>query len=106
MAQVRVNALAFALMVKAVYEKPRTLHEIADLTGLHLWTVRHYIKALHKQELVHITKWDPDTMGRDTTPYWTFGMGVDVPRRRKTGSQKMRELRARQREAIMELNAA
>ena len=106
MAMIRLNALAFALMVKAVYQQPRTLHEIAEITGLHLWTVRHYIKALHQQELLHITKWDKDGLGRDVTPYWSFGLGIDVPREHKTGAQKQRERRKRLREAAIAANSA
>ena len=106
MPAIRVNALSFAILVRAMYDGPKSLHQLAEITGLHLWTCRHYVKALQKQEMAYITRWDKDTMGRDATPYYTLGMGVSMPRSSKTGGRRQRELRARQRAAIAETHAA
>lgn len=106
MAQIRVNAMSFAIMVRALYDGPKTQHQLAEITGLHVWTTRAYVRALHKQEVVHITRWDKDSMGRDVTAYYALGMGIDMPREVKTGAQKQRERRARLREAVAASNAA
>jgi predicted ArsR family transcriptional regulator len=104
MAKARVNALAFAIMVRALYDGPKTLHQLSEITGLHLWTVRHYVKAMQRQEVAHITGWTKDSMGRDTTAHYALGMGVDMPREAKTGAQKQKALRARRRAAVEAVN--
>jgi predicted ArsR family transcriptional regulator len=104
MAQIRVNALSFAMMVRALYDGPKTLHQLCEITGLHVWTARHYVKAMQKQEVVHITGWTKDSMGRDAIAHYALGMGLDMPRECKTGAQKQQALRARRRAAVEAAN--
>lgn len=104
MSQIRVNAMSFAIMVRSLCDGPKTVHQIAEASGLRVWTVRHYVKSLHKQEVVHIHGWVPDSMGRDATVIYAWGMGIDVPRRLTTGAEKMRQRRKRAREAAEEAN--
>lgn len=106
MGAVRVNALSFAVMVRALYDGPKTRHQLAEISGLHVWTVRQYVKAMQKQEVVHITRWTKDTMGRDAIAHYALGMGVDMPREMKTGAQKQQARRARQRAAVEAANAS
>lgn len=104
MSQIRINALSFALMVRSLCDGPKTLHQVAEATGLHVWTVRQYVKALHKQEVIHIKGWIPDSMDRDVTAIYAWGMGIDMPRRCMTGAEKQRKRRQRLREAAAEFN--
>lgn len=100
--QLKINAISFALMVKALSEKPHSKPQLAELTGLHVWTIRGYVDALHRVQMAHITHWDKDGMGRDVTAYYSLGFGIDMPREQKTGAQKAREYRARQRRIALE----
>ena len=98
--QIKVNAMSYAKLVRALYATsfaPRgiTKNELAELTGLHIWTARGYVDALHKEEVIHIIGWEKDSLGRDATAIYVWGMGVDVPRAAKSGAQKARERRAR-----------
>lgn len=93
--QIKVNAMSYAKLVRALYTNPMTKGGLAEVTGLHIWTVRGYVDALHKEEVIHIVGWEKDGMGRDVTAIYGWGIGVDVKRAAKTGAQKARERRAR-----------
>jgi DNA-binding transcriptional ArsR family regulator len=43
-----------ALLLRALYDGPRTMRELRDITGLAESTVRGYLKALRKQKLVRV----------------------------------------------------
>lgn len=96
--------MSFAKLVKLLDERPRSKPQLAELTGLHVWTVRHYVDALHKEGMAHIVRWGKDSLGRDVTAFYSLGFGVDRPRAAKTGAQKARERRQRAREAAMQVN--
>lgn len=106
MGAIRVNALSFAVMVRALYDGPKTQHQLSEISGLHVWTVRQYVKAMQKQEVAYITGWTKDTMGRDAIAHYALGMGVDMPREVRTGAQKQQTRRARLRAAVEAANAA
>ena len=101
--QIRVNAMSFAKLVKLMDERPRSKPQLAELTGLHVWTVRHYVDALHKERMAHIVRWEKDGMGRDVTAIYSLGFGADRPRAAKTGAQKARERRQRAKEAALQV---
>ena len=101
MAQIKINALSFAKLIKLMDERPRSKPQLAELTGLHIWTVRNYVDALHKERMAHIVRWEKDSMGRDVTAIYSLGFGVDVPRAAKSGAQKARERRQRAKEASL-----
>lgn len=99
--QIKVNAMSYAKLIKALWREPKTLDGLALETGLHVWTVRNYVKALHREEVIHICKWLKDSLGRDCTPVYAFGMGVDAVRTAKTAAQKGRERRARRKAELL-----
>lgn len=104
--QIKINALSYAKLVRALTQTPRTKPELAEITGLHIWTCRGYVDALHNEEVIHIVDWRKDGMGRDTTPVYQWGMGVDMKRRAKSGAQKARDRRARRRQELLDAQKA
>ena len=76
----RVNALAFAIMVRALLDGEYTTREMADITGLAIATVRGYVKAIHKAGAAYVSGWDQDDCGRYRARQYTLGEGRDVPR--------------------------
>ncbi len=99
--QIKVNAMSYAKLIRLMDERPRSKPQLAELTGLHIWTVRNYVDALHKERMAHIVRWEKDSMGRDVTAVYSLGFGVDVPRAAKSGAQKARERRQRAKEAAL-----
>ncbi len=98
---VKMGALTYARMIRALHGKPHTKAQLADATGLHVQTIGHYLNALHDEHMVHILDWERDRMGRQTTAIYVWGMGIDAQRTPKTVNQKMRDWRARKRAGLL-----
>lgn len=96
--QIKVNAMSYAKLIRLMSERPRSKPQLAELTGLHVWTVRNYVDALHKERVAHVVRWEKDSLGRDVTAVYSLGFGVDVPRQAKPAAQKARERRQRLKE--------
>lgn len=76
----KVNAGAFARMIKAMQDKACSNQDLADETGLSPDTCRSYTKALVLQQAAHIESWGKDGLGRDTTARYRMGFGLNMPR--------------------------
>jgi predicted transcriptional regulator len=101
----RLNPPSFAQMIKGLRAPyGLTVQELAEFCGLCEWTVRHYCKALVLAQEAHICRWGKDSMGRDVTPYYRLGWGINIPREVKTGAQKQRERRSRLRKQAVAIN--
>lgn len=97
MAQLKVNAMSYAKLVKELHDGPYSFAELAENIGLHYHTVRDYVNAMHREGLVHIVSWDKDSYGRDCKPLWTFGPGKDKRRARMTQAERQQRHRAKKR---------
>jgi hypothetical protein len=97
MSKVRVNADAYARLVAAVAERPRSYKTIAEETGLHYTTVRDYINALHRHKQVHIAGWEKDVRGQRRVPLFLLGFGIDAAPERMTMAERQRAHRAREK---------
>jgi hypothetical protein len=53
--QIKVNAMAYAHMVKLMLDGTYTCKELADETGLHYVTVLQYAREMHKVGAAHIS---------------------------------------------------
>jgi hypothetical protein len=101
----RLNPPSFAQMVKGLREGYGiTVQELAAFSGLSEWTVRAYCKALVLACEAHICRWGKDTLGRDVTPYYRLGWGINIPREVRTGAEKMRARRAKLRKQATAIN--
>lgn len=100
---VKVNALSFGLMLQYLVEHPHTsFQELADHSGLHYITVGDWVRVWHKLKLVHISGWDPDSLGRPNVKLYSFGPGPDVKRMRKSDAQKARDYRIRKKRNVLQ----
>lgn len=90
---VKVNAIAYANMVKLMLEGVYTVQELADQTGLHYVTVCQYARELHRVGAAHISAWQPDSRDRDALKIYKIGSGKDKARRRLTASERQRRHR-------------
>jgi len=95
--QIRVNAISFAEMVAILHEEPISIADLAEATGLHVWTIRHYTRALYERKVIHIAGWEKDRLGRSNTPLWFYGRKKDIAKPHETNAEKMVRLRARKR---------
>lgn len=95
--QVKVGHMTLAKTLAFLMRQPATPQDISAYTGVHLVTAQEWMRALRKERTVHISAWEPDTRGRDMTPVYTLGVGVDAKRRRKPQAQVAAEYRARKK---------
>ena len=97
--RLRINADAFARLVGAIAERPRSYPQIAEITGLHDTTIREYVKALHHHKQVHVAARAPDRAGRLIVPMFLLGFGIDVPPAKHapmTAAERKRKQRSRE----------
>lgn len=98
---IKMGALTYARMVRSLYGTPQTKAQLAEVTGLHVQTVGHYINALHDEGMVHVLGWERDSLDRQATAVYAWGMGIDAPRTPKTVNQKQRDWRARKKAGLL-----
>lgn len=96
--QVKVNAMAFAQLVKLLFEGTYTCQELARETGLHYVTVLHYTRELHKAGAVHISGWEKDNRGRDLAKIYKLGEGNDKKRHKYTQAERQIAYRAKKKQ--------
>ena len=102
--QVKVNAMAFAQLVKLLLEGTYTCTELAEMTGLHYVTVLHYTREMHRAGAVHIAAWEKDSRGRDLAKIYKLGEGSDKRRHRYTQAERQTAYRAKKKQIkFMEL---
>lgn len=102
--QIKVNAMAFAQLVKLLLEGTYTCTELAEMTGLHYVTVLHYTREMHRAGAVHIGSWEKDNRGRDLAKIYKLGEGNDKKRQRKTQAERQIAYRAKKKQIkFMEL---
>lgn len=106
----RLNVPSFVQAIVGM-QTGRTVPELVEFTGLHAETIRAICKAMVLAEQAHICGWEQDSLGRDTTPRYRLGWGVNVPRKLKktnntrSGSRDRRTRLRKQANAIND-NAA
>lgn len=101
--KVRINALSFALMIKALQQSPHALHELADETGLTPRTLKSYVLALEKVGAIHVCGWEKDRRGSVHMPIYSIGSGKPAAKRILT--QAERSARHRAKKQAMKTNA-
>lgn len=95
----KVNALTFSRLCVLLQEGTRTCTELAEDTGLHLYTVYDWVAILHAHKLIHVCMWDGE--GRNAAKVFKFGAAPDAPRPTKPRAQIHAEYRARKRNAAL-----
>jgi len=95
--QIKVNAISYAHLVRAMIDGDKTCLELAEITGLHYVTVLQYTRELHKVGAAHISMWLPDKLGRESIKVYKIGRGFDAKRFRMSQAERQRRYRERQR---------
>lgn len=99
----KISHLSIFALIKAAQRGELTLAELAEESGLHYVTVCEFMRAAHREKLVHICAWEPDTRGRYLIRIYKWGEGRDIKntkltvnerQRRHRAAKKMRELQA------------
>lgn len=92
---IKVNQDMYARALRMLLDDPITAHDLAEETGMHVVTAQSFMRALQSHEVVHITDWERDSMGRDSTPVYKLGAGKDKPRRKMTAAERQARHRAK-----------
>lgn len=90
---IKVNAIAYANLVKLMLEGVYTMQELAEQTGLHYVTVCQYTRELHRVGAAHICAWQPDSRDRDSIKIYKIGASKDKARRRLSAKERQRRHR-------------
>jgi predicted transcriptional regulator len=92
----KTNAISYSFLIKGLMDGTKTARELAEETGLTLYTVYGHLNELKKRGAIHIVFWERDTRGRECMPIYMLGKGTDVKKKPpKTKTEKSREWRAR-----------
>ncbi len=94
---VKVNAMSFAKMMRCLLDGPSTIRDVMHETGLHYVTVREYLAALHREEVIHICAWDRDSRNVPTIKVYALGEKTDAARPRQTAGERQARYRNRKR---------
>lgn len=97
MALVKVNAWAYAQLIKHMLEGTYNCRELAELTGLHYVTVLQYTREMYRAGACHVCMWEQDARGRDMVKVYKLGDGKDAKRRRLTAGERQARVRAKKR---------
>jgi hypothetical protein len=99
MAQIKVNAMSFALLVREMLAGEYTCEELAERTGLHYVTVLHYAREMHKAGSAYICAWRMNERKQYVLKVYGIGNRADVnkPRKAMTPAQRQMKYRAKLR---------
>ena len=92
---VKIGAITYALLVKAMLDGVYTCIELAQETGLHYGTVLNYTREMHKAGAAHICRWEPDIRGRHLIRVYKIGAGKDAKRFKLTHAERQARVRAK-----------
>lgn len=70
--------MAVGTMIAALCEAPYSAQELAELSGLTIQTVRHYLNTLKKVGAVHIAEWHEDPHGARSIRAYMVGNNPDA----------------------------
>lgn len=93
----KINHIKLAKTFALLHNGPVTATQLAVEAEVHLVTAQSWLRELRKQEAVHISKWLPDSLGRDCIPVYALGKGEDLPRRKTARAEIMRRYREKKR---------
>lgn len=93
MKQRKVNQEMYAQIFSLMVKRPVSAHDISEQIGMHIVNAQGLMRMFKKYGLIHIYSWRQDARGRDATPVYVFGEGIDKPRRKKSANQRAREYR-------------
>lgn len=84
----KINAFTQARMIALMIDGLLSCAELAEDTGLHVVTVQHYTRELHRAGACYIDHWEKDLLGRDSIKIYKLGKGRDAKRAKLTPAQR------------------
>lgn len=93
----RVSHVTTAKVISLILDGPFSARDIVDTTGLHIVTAYELLRVLRKEKVIHISAWEPDSLGRDAIAIFSIGNKRDAKRRALTRAQISERYRARKR---------
>ena len=97
--QRKVNQEMYAQIFSLLMKRPVSAHEVSEKVGMHIVNAQGLMRTLKKHGVIHIYSWRPDRLGRDATPVYVLGEGIDKPRRCMTRAEIARRYRERKNAA-------
>jgi len=94
---VKVNAMAFADLVRDLLDGQFTCEELAQRSGLHYVTVLNYTRAMYKTGAIHICAWRMNNHRMYVKKIYKIGDYQDAPKPRKALTHAERSLRYREK---------
>ena len=98
---IRTNALAYAHLVRLLFEGGYSRKELAEKCGLHYRTVTTHIAHMHKIKIVYVNEYQEDSRGRNAVPCLKLGFAQPDVKRPKPIPAKIRSQRVRNRKKAM-----
>ena len=99
--KLRGNAIAIGKLMRALFEcEPMTISELSEECGLHMRTVLGLVRALRREELVHVADWQLRPVNQCRVEMYKWAPGKQDARRPPplTGAEREKRKRDRQRE--------
>lgn len=78
MGQNRLSHMTVALLMKALLEDSRTSLQLAEITGLHITTMRNMIIHLRRHKVIHIEAWEKDRGNHYSLAVYALGSRPDA----------------------------
>ena len=97
----RLNAVAFANLVRALAEGEHTIVGLMEETGLSRLTLYRYTRAMYDAGQIHISAWGRDKRGRVMMKMYQLGPGEDAPKACMTPGESSARWRAKRRHVDM-----
>jgi len=97
--QVYANTLAIIRLIEELQDGA-TVSEVVEATGLHVATVRRWLRHLHAAGLVYISEYELSA-GPWPSRVWRWGEGRDAQRRPQTWAERYQKVKARRQERMM-----
>ena len=100
------GAIQFAKLVGLLLVPPKgeaglSYDDLADLTGLHVHTVRRYVLAMREarpRRVAYISGWDLDVRGNPSIRLFRLGDKADTPRPKQSNAERLRRMRHRKKQ--------
>lgn len=89
----KVNQSMYAKVFKELLDGPMTAHDAVETCGIHIVTAQSLFRELRNHDVVHVTAWEPDSLGRDATPVYRLGEGKNKGRSKMSQAQRQQRHR-------------
>lgn len=91
----KVNAICYAIMIRMLMERPCTIQEVIDETGLGMRSVCNTLRVWKRHGILYRAALAQDSVGRWNIPLYRLGKGKDCPPRRMSREEKNEKDRLR-----------